>query len=95
MASPTPFQRCSCPPAQNPQNFLMMFRCDPGSRVRYAYFYAVRARQPKPAPFFHRGHGRHPPFPEMRHGTQRDTAPLGVCFNALSSKFAATCCTFW
>src|SRR5207302_246607 len=57
------------------KNLLMMFRCDAGPRVRYAYFYAVRARQPKPAPLFHRSHGRHTPFPEMRHGTQRNAAP--------------------
>src|SRR5258708_12367133 len=57
------------------KDLLMMFRCDARSRVRYAYFHAVRARQPKPAPLFHRSQGRHTPFPEMWPRTQRDASP--------------------
>src|SRR5438552_16876305 len=56
------------------KNLLMMLRCDARPRVRYAYFYAVGSRQPKPAPFFHRSQSRHAPFPEMRHGTQHNAA---------------------
>src|SRR5260370_40254558 len=34
---------------------LMMLGCNTGPRIRYAYFHAVRPRQPKPAPLFHLG----------------------------------------
>ena len=53
----------------------MMFRGDARPRIRYTYFHAVRARQPKSPPLFHRSQGRHAPLPEMRRGTQRDASP--------------------
>src|SRR6266478_5175047 len=53
---------------------LMMLGWNTGPRIRYAYFHAVRARQPKPAPFLHWSQRRHAPFPEMRCRAQRYAA---------------------
>jgi len=49
---------------------------------------AVRARQSNLRRSSTGARAATAPFPEMRRRTQRDAAPLGVCFNALSSRFA-------
>src|SRR5713101_5801296 len=53
---------------------LMMLGRDTRPRIRHAYFHAVWARQPEPAPFFHWSQGSHSPFPEMWCGPQRYAA---------------------
>jgi len=82
IASPNPFRKCSGPRAQTPQNLLMMFRCDAGPESRYAYFHAVRARNRNLRRSSTRSQGA-TRRSRMRRRTQRDAAPLGVCFNAV------------
>jgi len=75
------------------KNLLMMFRCDAGPsplrllpRCSGAAIETCAALPPEPGP----------PHAVPKCGAARSVTlpPLGVCFNALSSRFAAACCTF-
>ena len=78
------------------ENFLVMFGRDARAGIRNGNLDAVRAladvRGGGPAIGISSATRRSQKWGSARNVT---LPPAGVCFNALSSRFATVCCTFW
>src|ERR1700736_2419236 len=65
------------------KNFLVMFRGDAWTGIRYADLHAIGAGQPETPAFLSRRHAGYTTLPEMRSRMQRDASARGRMFQRI------------